>query len=72
MSAQSLLDDFSALEDCRRAWKAGHELQVIPLAVPVLRDISLLLLERSWTTCEGCNFGRWARHKGLAFHRVHA
>jgi hypothetical protein len=41
MSAKLLLDDFSALEDRRQAWKAaGHELQAIPLAIPVSRDIS--------------------------------
>ena len=45
-----------------------------PWRFRVSRDISeaLLLFEQSWITCEGCNFGRGARHAGLAFHRVHA
>ena len=48
MSANSLLDDFSAREDRRQAWKAaGLERQAIPLAIPVSRDISELLVVRA-------------------------
>jgi hypothetical protein len=48
MSAKSLLDCLSALENRRQALKsAGHELQAIPLAIPVSRDISLPLAVRA-------------------------